>query len=209
MKKLANLISYLFHPMFMLTYLTAYFLFTNNYFSYFVSPVKKLFLLAAVIIFSVILPLLNMVLLKKLGYIKDMQARQANERFMPYVSTITLYLGLLYILHDLSLPYFFKQIILVSLMVMAIDFIINFFTKISAHASGIGGCLGVIYFYQYISTNGNITPICICLAMAGLVGFARLYLNEHSPRQVYAGFAVGLLTSLACLTLLLFVNFNL
>jgi membrane-associated phospholipid phosphatase len=208
-KKLANLISYLFHPMFMLTYLTAYFLFTNNYFSYFVSPVKKLFLLAAVIIFSVILPLLNMVLLKKLGYIKDMQARQANERFMPYVSTITLYLGLLYILHDLSLPYFFKQIILVSLMVMAIDFIINFFTKISAHASGIGGCLGVIYFYQYISTNGNITPICICLAMAGLVGFARLYLNEHSPRQVYAGFAVGLLTSLACLTLLLFVNFNL
>jgi len=209
MKLLAKLISYLFHPMFMLTYLTAYFLFTNNYFAYFVPPIKKLFLMAAVVIFSVVLPLLNMVLLKKMGYIKDMQARQSNERFMPYVSTITLYVGLLYILHDLALPYFFKQIILVSLLVMVIDFIINFFTKISAHASGIGGCLGVIYFYQFVSTAGNIMPICICFGIAGLVGFARLYLNEHSPKQVYAGFAVGLLTSLACLTLLLFVNFNL
>jgi membrane-associated phospholipid phosphatase len=195
--------------MFMLTYLTAYFLFTNNYFAYFVTPKKKLFLLAAVIIFSIVLPLLNMVLLKKLGYIKNMQARQSNERFMPYVSTITLYAGLLYILHDLPLPYFFKQIILVSLLVMAADFVINFFTKISAHASAIGGCLGVIYFYQFVSTAGNIVPVCVCFGIAGLIGFARLYLNEHSPRQVYGGFVVGLLTSLACLTLLLFVNLNL
>ena len=207
MQKLANIISYIFHPMFMLTYLMAYFLFTNNYFSFFVSPVKKLFLISAVVVFSVILPFLNMVLLKKLGYIKSMQAKQANERFMPYVSTITLYVGLIYILHDLSIPYFFKQLILVSLMVIAVDFIINFFTKISAHASAIGGCIGVIYFYQYISTNGDITPICICVVIAGLIGFARLYLNEHSPKQVYSGFTVGFLTSLACLTWLLFINF--
>jgi membrane-associated phospholipid phosphatase len=185
----------------------ACFLFSNNYFAFFVSPVKKLFLMSAVVVFSVILPLLNMILLKKLGYIKSMQAKQANERFMPYVSTITLYVGLIYILHDLSIPYFFKQLILVSLMVIAIDFIINFFTKISAHASAIGGCLGVIYFYQYVSTNGDILPICLCLVIAGLIGFSRLYLNEHTPKQVYAGFTVGFLTSLACLTLLLFIRF--
>jgi len=195
--------------MFMLTYLTAYFLFSNNYFAFFVPPKIKLFLMSAVIVFSVILPLLNMVLLKRLGYIKSMHAKQANERFMPYVSTITLYVGLIYILHDLSVPYFFKNLILVSLFVIAVDFIINFFTKISAHTSAIGGCVGVIYFYQYASSSGDITPVCICLGIAGLIGFARLYLDEHTPRQVYAGFTVGLLTSVACLTLLLFVNFNL
>ena len=209
MKKLANLISYIFHPMFMLTYLMLYFLYSSNYFAYFLKPEKKLFLLAAVVVFSILLPLLNMVLLKKMGYIKDMQARRPNERFMPYVSTLTLYLGLLYILHGLPLPYFFRQIILASALVIAADFVINFFTKISAHASAIGGCLGVIYFYQFVSTAGSIMPVCICLGIAGLIGFARLYLNEHSPKQVYGGFVVGLLTSLACLTLLLFVNINL
>jgi membrane-associated phospholipid phosphatase len=209
MKKLAYSISYLFHPMFMLTYLITYFLFTDNYFAFFMSPVKKLFLLSAVLVFSVILPLLNMVLLRKLGYIKSMHANQKNERMMPYLSTITLYVGLIYILQGLAIPYFYKQIILVSAVVIAIDFIINFFTKISAHASGIGGCLGVIYFYQFISTAGDIKPICLCFLIAGLICFARLYLNEHTPKQVYGGFVMGLLASVACLTLLLFVNFNL
>ena len=209
MNKLVNLISYIFHPMFMLTYLTAYFLYTNNYFAFFMSPAKKLFLMGAVIIFSVILPILNMALLKKLGYIKSMQAKQANERFMPYISTITLYVGLIYILHDLAIPYFFKQLIIVSVVVIGIDFLINFFTKISAHTSAVGGCLGVIYFYQYISTSGDIKPVCLCLLVAGLIGFARLYLNEHTPKQVYGGFIVGLLSSIASLTLLFLVNFNL
>lgn len=209
MKKLAYSISYLFHPMFMLTYLITYFLFTDNYFAFFMSPVKKLFLLSAVVVFSVILPLLNMVLLRKLGYIKSLHAKQSTERLMPYLSTITLYIGLIYILQGLAIPYFYKQIILVSAVVILIDFIINFFTKISAHASGIGGCLGVIYFYQFISTAGDIKPICLCFLVAGLIGFARLYLNEHTPKQVYGGFVVGLLASVACLTLLLFINLNL
>jgi membrane-associated phospholipid phosphatase len=209
MNKLVKLISYIFHPMFMLTYLMAYFLFTDNYFAFFMSPAKKIFLMGAVVIFSVILPILNMALLKKLGYIKSMQAKQANERFMPYISTITLYVGLIYILHDLAIPYFFKQLIVVSVVVIAIDFVINFFTKISAHTSAIGGCLGVIYFYQCISTSGNVTPVCLCLFIAGLIGLARLYLNAHTPRQVYAGFMVGLISSIACLTLLFLINFNL
>lgn len=209
MKKLAYSISYVFHPMLMLTYLITYFLFTDNYFAFFMSSVKKLFLLSAVIVFSVFLPLLNMILLRKLGYIKTLHAKQSKERLMPYLSTITLYVGLIYILQGLAIPYFYKQIILVSAIVILIDFIINFFTKISAHASGIGGCLGVIYFYQFVSTAGDIKPICFCLVIAGLIGFARLYLHEHTPKQVYSGFLVGLLASLACLTLLLFVNLNL
>ena len=209
MKRLAKLISYMFHPVFMLTYLTTYFLFTDNYFAFFMSTVKKLFLLSAVIIFSVVLPLVNMVLLRKLGYLKDMQAKQSNERFMPYLSTILLYIGLLYILQGLAIPYFYTQVILVSSVVIVLDFIINFFTKISAHASAIGGCLGVIYFYQFVSTAGDIKPICLCLLIAGLIGFARLYSHEHTPKQVYGGFVIGLLASVACLTLLLFVNLNL
>ena len=170
---------------------------------------KKLFLLSAVLIFSVVLPMLNVFLLKKLGYIKDIENHEAGERSIPYLSTITLYAGLIYILHDLSIPGFYKQLILVSLIVMALDFLINFFTKISAHTSAIGACFGVVYFYEFISTAGDVKPVCVCLGLAGLIGFSRLYLQAHSPKQVYLGFVVGLLSSIACLTLLLFINFNL
>lgn len=206
MKRAAEIIAYVFHPVFMLTYVMVYFLFTENYFAFFMSPVKKLFLLSAVIIFTVVLPLLNLVTLKKLGYIKSLRSDEAGERMLPYVSSLVLYAGLIYILHDLSIPYFFKQLVIVSFTVILADFILNFFLKVSMHLSATGGAVGILWFYQFISAYGNIWPLCVVLLIAGLSGFSRLYLAAHTPRQVYTGFAAGLLSSLACLSLLYFYN---
>src|SRR4051812_7665715 len=118
MRAFATFLSYLLHPVFMLTWLTSFFIFTQNYFSYFMSPAKKIFLLAAIIIFTVVLPLLNTFILKKFGFIKSVYMDSAQERFMPYVSALVLHLGLLYILHDLAVPVFFKYIILSSALVI-------------------------------------------------------------------------------------------
>lgn len=151
MRKLAVFLSYALHPVFMLTYLICFFLFSQNYFSYFMSPAKKIFLLSAVIIFSVILPLLNVVLLKKLGYIRSVQLTESEERFMPYASSLVLHLGLLWIIHDVDIPFFFKYLVIASAAVLAVVFIVNIFNKISAHSAATGGVLGIMIFYNYIS----------------------------------------------------------
>ncbi len=208
MKPLAVFISYFLHPVFMLTWLTAFFVFSENYFSYFMSPAKRILLLSAVFIFSVVLPLLNTFLLKKLGYIKNIYMNTSAERTMPYISSLVLHIGLLYILHDLAIPYFFKYIIVTSIFVLAFLMIINFFSKISAHTTVIGGCFGVICFYEFISFQPLLLPLFICLILCGLSGFARLYLQAHTPRQVYTGFATGLLTSVLCLFLLIYINYQ-
>lgn len=208
MKATAVFLSYLLHPVFMLTWLTSYFIFTPNYFSYFMSPAKKIFLLAAVIIFSIVLPLLNTFLLKRFGYIKSIYMNTAHERFMPYVSSFVLHLGLLYMLHDLAVPFFFKYLVLASVSVILFLIIVNFFTKISAHATSAGGLFGVICFYEFISYQPVLLPLCICLGLCGLTGFARLYLQAHTEKQVYAGFVTGLFSSLLCLFLLLFSNYQ-
>ncbi len=172
------------------------------------SPAKKIFLLAAVSIFSVVLPLLNTFLLKKLGYIKNIYMNSSAERTMPYISSLVLHAGLLYILHDLAIPYFFKYLIVTSIFVLVSLMTVNFFIKISAHTTVIGGCFGVICFYEFISYRPILLPLCLCLVLCGLSGFARLYLQAHTPKQVYIGFATGLLTSLLCLFLLLFSNYQ-
>lgn len=208
MRAIATVFSYILHPVFMLTWLTSFFLFTANYFSYFMSPAKKIFLLAAVFIFSVILPLLNTFLLKKLGYIKDVYMNSSSERFMPYVSSLVLHAGLLYIIHDLAVPVFFKYLIVSSVSVIFALMVINFFTKISAHTTSAGGLLGAICFYEFISYQPVLLPVCICLVVCGISGFARLYLQAHSEKQVYAGFATGFFASLVCLFLCLFSNYQ-
>ncbi len=206
MRSLAVFFSYLLHPVFALTYITAFFIFTENYFSYFMSPAKKIFLLSAVFIFSVALPLLNVVILKKLGYIKNSHMNHSSERFMPYISTIVLHSGLLYILHDLDIPFFFKYIIIASVAVLFAVFIVNFFYKISAHAASMGGGLGILAFYEYISFAPTLWPLCLIVLLGGLVAFSRLYLQAHSPKEVYTGYISGFASSLLCLVFLLYIK---
>ncbi len=208
MRNLAQVLSYLLHPVFMLTYISAYFIFTQNYFSYFMSPAKKVFLVSAIIIFSVVLPVLNVAILRRLGYIKSVFMNDTTERFMPYISSLVLHAGLLYILHDLDIPFFFKFIIIASIAVLLTLFICNFFTKLSAHLASIGGCLGILIFYEYISYSPSLVILCTCVFICGLLGFARLYLQAHSPKQVYLGFIAGLCSSLLSLFLLLYINLS-
>jgi len=208
MRSLAVFFSYLLHPVFALTYIVAFFAFTENYFSYFMSPAKKIFLLAAVFIFSVALPLLNVAILKKMGYIKSVYMDQSAERFMPYISSLVLHGGLLYILHDLDIPFFFKFMIISSIVVLLTLFIANFFTKLSAHSASAGGCLGVLVFYEFISFAPALLPVCVCFILCGLVGFARIYLRAHTPKQVYWGFGAGFISSVLCLFLLTYLNYR-
>ncbi len=208
MRKLAVFLSFLLHPVFMLTYIMLFFICSENYFSYFMSPAKKIFLLAAVFIFSVALPLLNVALLKKLGYIKSVYLNESAERFMPYISSIVLHGGLLYIIHDLNIPFFFKYIVITSVAVLIVLLTVNIFTKISAHTASLSGCLGILIFYEFISFNPLLLPLCVCLVLCGLVGFARLYLQAHTPKQVYLGFVTGLAGSVLCLILLLYINYH-
>jgi hypothetical protein len=208
MRSLAVFLSYLLHPVFMLTYVMSFFIFTENYFSYFMTPAKKIFLLVAVFIFSVALPLLNVALLKRLGYIKSFYMKESAERFMPYVSSIVLHSGLFYIIHDLDIPFFFKYLVITSVSVLVVLFIVNIFTKISAHVTSLAGCFGILVFYEFISFAPVLLPLCVCLFICGLAGFARLYLQVHTPKQVYLGFVTGLASSVLCLILLLYINYH-
>jgi hypothetical protein len=208
MRKLAVFLSWVAHPVLALTWLVSFFIFSENYFSYFMSPAKKIFLLAAVLIFSVALPLLNTWILKRLGFVKSVYMNSSSERVMPYISSLVLHAGLFYIMHDLAIPFFFKYIILSSVAVIGALFLVNFFLRISAHAASMGGIFGVLCFYEFINFQPSLLPLCVCLALSGLVAFARLYLQAHTGKQVYLGFITGFGGSLLCLFLLVYFNYS-
>jgi len=69
--------------------------------------------------------------------------------------------------------------------------LINFEFKISAHMAGIGGVTGLLTGIG-IRMNIDMTfLIIIAIAIAGLIGFARLKQNAHKPPEVYLGFLTG------------------
>ena len=69
--------------------------------------------------------------------------------------------------------------------------VINLETKISAHAVGVGGILGLLISISFL-IQVDITFFYIAtIIIAGIVGTARLVLDEHKPYQLYLGFLLG------------------
>ena len=74
--------------------------------------------------------------------------------------------------------------------------------KVSAHMIGIGGLIGLIISLSVLYSVSMMLYLILATMLSGLIGFARLSLNAHSPAQVYAGLGTGFMVML--LTMCLF-----
>jgi membrane-associated phospholipid phosphatase len=82
-----------------------------------------------------------------------------------------------------------------SLLVAALT-IITIFFKISVHAAGAGCMIGFLLSIMLIFPEHNLMwALVVIVLVGGLIMSARLYLNAHTPVEVYSGFALGLFIS--------------
>jgi hypothetical protein len=78
-------------------------------------------------------------------------------------------------------------------MATSVGLIANNFYKISLHGIGMGGaCMAVILFAFYYHQPLGI-PISGVLLLTGIVASSRLYISDHSQKEVYMGLLVGAL----------------
>ena len=104
--------------------------------------------------------------------------------------------ALFYLFYNRQLPSVFKILILGAAISILLTFIINRKWKISAHTIGIGGIAGATLGMMYrLQLDMNIFFMIIIL-LAGIVSYARLKLNAHTPSQVYTGFLLGFVVEL-------------
>ena len=77
-----------------------------------------------------------------------------------------------------------------------INLLINFKWKISAHSAGIAGVVAMLIriMHDGVAQPSTIVWIFIWVALAGLLGSARVWLGRHTAAQVIAGYCVGFLS---------------
>ncbi|MBC7695981.1 MAG: hypothetical protein H7141_11115 [Burkholderiales bacterium] len=195
MKRSANFISYLFHPLLMATYgcLLVFFGLSNTIY-YAFTPLKlKLVLTLTIFAFTFLLPALNLLILYKLNYVSSLKIENRKERTFPLIMTSLCYFGLFYMIYDFNIWPAIKLFIVGGGLCILFAAIINVWWQISAHMIGIGGLSGMLLAISYFMQLPVFSAISVCLLVAGCIGFARLNLNAHSPAQVYTGFAFGCL----------------
>jgi len=173
------------------TYGFAIIFFTDNYISTFTSFTLKLIILSVTFIFTFLLPTVNALILLKMGRIKSLEMETPKERIMPFASTALYYFALFYLFYNARFPNIFNLLILGAAISILLAILISLKWKISAHTVGIGGVAGAILGIGYrlqLDLHFILMPL---LLLSGIVAYARLKLNSHSPAQVYSGFVLG------------------
>lgn len=189
--KLARVISYLLHPLFMPTY-SFFLLFQyNTYLDYSIAPLIKKALFVILFFNTVIGPVVVSYFLLKKGTIQSMDMQTKEERLIPFLATAVFFIFSCFLLYKFPLPRIFFLIILGATISIVFAFFINISWKISTHMIGIGGVMGVLLGMSQRMLIDLRMPIIIGFLLAGLLGSARLKLEAHSPLQIYTGFLVG------------------
>ncbi|CAM1348646.1 hypothetical protein [Tenacibaculum insulae] len=152
-------------------------------------------ILGIVFVTTYVIPLLLLIILKSLGYIKSFQVHGINERKVPIFLMMTLHfmLGNFFtktaIIKDLSFL-FFGVVFGLGIVYML------FITKIktSLHLLSMGATLGYFLLFNQLY-NVNVLPlILILVSLSGLLASSRLHLKAHTYNEVYLGFFIGLLS---------------
>ncbi|MFT6845431.1 MAG: membrane-associated phospholipid phosphatase [Flavobacteriales bacterium] len=188
-------ISYWLHPLFMPLYCLVLCFQFDPYLNTFLPHQAKLTLYGIIVVNTIIIPLATLVFLKKKKLISSYQLETRQERALPY-GMVLIYYSLTYlVLRKTGLPQVVFSLMLTGIAGIALVWVVNFYWKISAHATGIGGLVGAFLGLSILHQSQEYEIMFVLFLLAGLVGSARLFLKAHSPAQVYAGFLLSFFIS--------------
>lgn len=165
--------------------------------SFFIIPLSlKLFVLLMVAISTVLMPVSGSLLMLRNGYIKSLMLSEKEERRIPLLLTSSFYLLNFYLLNKLALTPTLKIFLLGSCIGILLTMLVSFFWKISTHMVGIGGIVGLLIGMSFRMGANFYAMIIGGFLISGIIAFARLKLNTHSPAQIYIGFLLGVFSEL-------------
>jgi hypothetical protein len=191
LRKISVFVSIIFHPVFfpiyvlLLTDLLAPYLLPG------LDPQKKFRLFITVAINTIVFPILSLVIMKKLNFVKDIYLRDREERIIPFIALGMFYFWTFMVIRSLSIGDFITAAFLGASISAFAVFFFNLFFKISIHTAGAGYFVAFI-FALALNANANLQwAVMTIIIFAGIVGSARWYLAEHTASEIFSGYFIG------------------
>ena len=195
--KLAKIISVVFQPLLVPTFSLLVIFSLNSYISLLVPGHAKHVLIWIVVLTTFMFPALFIFFLYKRGMIKSLSMGNREERIVPLILTAIFYFLMFYIVRRSQLDIIYNLLFLGSALLIVLAIIISLYWKISMHMMGVGGMMGAFIGVSMAAYVDMAFWVVMATLVCGLVGFARLKLQAHTPAQVYAGFFAGFLLMLS------------
>jgi hypothetical protein len=155
--------------------------------------VIKLRLFYLVTVATLLIPMVLMIGMRWSGLVRSLHFEELKDRRVPFlIITLFYLLTTLFLQQKSDLDPILWQGMGVMTVAVAFLTAVSFFWKMSAHMTGLGGLLAVVWVMgSYFSTFSVVYLLLLSLGLSGIVASSRLYLDAHRPVEVYAGLLVG------------------
>jgi len=190
----ATFISYLFHPLFIPLYVGYFLMFTHpGYFAGY-SVQQKVMLIVRIAYVMVFFPIVTVLLLKAIGFIESVMLRTQKDRIIPYIACgIYFFWAYLVFRNQPSVPGIITAFTFAVFISSSAALLANIYFKISMHAIGMGGVIGVFLVIMQSNTMLMTVPLSVAFLLTGLVCTSRLLISNHTQKEIYAGLIIGIL----------------
>lgn len=211
----ARIVSAIFHPLLMPTYMLMLLLVVNPYL-FGVSGLGDLMsrlLLIRIFLSTFFIPIIAISMIKLTGLAQTYELLDRHERIGPYIITGVFYIWMFRnFVGNSQIPTAYTTFMLGCTIALFLAFFINIFSRISAHTVGMGALVGMVLItlwqfsydtFRLGTWELNMKPILIVtILLAGLVGTARQTLHKYELTDLYGGYLVGLMAQFIALRFL-------
>lgn len=188
----AKLISYIFHPLFIPTYIFIFLMYEVPYDFAGITTYQLELRLFSIFWLTAFFPAFAVFLLWRLKFSESIFLRTRKERIVPYVITMFFYWWMYYLSRNFTdqpvvLKFFYMGIFISTVF----GLILNNYYKISLHAMAMGGAVAAIILFAMYYRSPFGTSISVAVLLCGLVCTSRFLASDHTNKEVYAGLIVG------------------
>lgn len=201
-KLIARIVSVMLHPLLMPVYGLLIIFQSNGSVMLQIPSEAKRVILSIVAINTLVLPILVLPIFHRMNIIKSLQMDTHRERILPIMFTLIPYIFSFYFLKRLPILNEISLFMLGAILAVFAALVISIWWKVSIHMIGIGGLVGLTFALTFNMQFSELPYLLLSIILAGIVAWARLHLNTHSPSQVYTGFGIGV--TLVSLSILMF-----
>lgn len=196
LKSMAKAVSYLFHPLVMTTLGMLVLFYSGTSLSVLQPEVKRLSLIVTAL-FTFVFPASMIIILYLARVIHNVELNERRERVLPMALTIILYLFTFFVMRGIpQLTGGHIVFLFCPPVALFLALVVNNFMKPSIHMTGFGVLTGTILVVILVYGADLQSLFILTVLAGGVVGSARLGLGIHRPREIFAGFMIGLIATI-------------
>lgn len=190
MKKVAPIISYLFHPLIMPSLGLLLLLNSGTYLSL-LDPAAKRAIIFVMALGTLVLPLMMLPILYYRNLVSSYKDATREERLVPQVIILVLYIITFIYFNRLPLSRVIHAYVLSVVVVLLLVILLNLRYKICVQSAALGGLTGLIIALIFLYETPLQGFLMLSILAGGLSGSSRLAMGINRWWEVLTGYMLG------------------